>query len=220
MAYYSGLPGSSYDWAYSTVAQPNAGNRTMYWPCGKVLGGSSAMNGMYHVRPSQVEIDAWAGLIDGGDKWKWDNFFQGLQNSETFTPPSSDVQAIAKIEYDASSRGTKGPIHASYPGLCVLPIIHPRSCALITCFLSIASSRPSAAGPRRLRTPASRLRRTRMAATAGARTLRPHLSTHPTGRVHTHDPATSTPFHRATILRSSRTPQSLVCSSTTRTRTT
>ena len=119
MAYYAGLPGSSYDWAYKTVAQPNAGNRSMSWPCGKVLGGSSAMNGMYHVRPSQVEIDTWAGLIDGGDKWKWDNYFQGLKDSENFTPPSSDVQTIAKIEYDASSHGTGGPIHATYPGLYV-----------------------------------------------------------------------------------------------------
>ncbi|KAI0743155.1 GMC oxidoreductase [Daedaleopsis nitida] len=116
MAYYAGLPGTSYDWAYKTVIQPNAGNRPMSWPCGKLLGGSSAMNGLYDVRPSKIEIDAMSRLVDGGDKWSWDNFYQGLQASETFTPPTSDIQAIANIQYDASSRGTSGPVHASYPG--------------------------------------------------------------------------------------------------------
>ncbi|KAI0248967.1 GMC oxidoreductase-domain-containing protein [Lactifluus subvellereus] len=38
------------------------GNRTLPWPRGKVLGGSSVMNGMYSVRPSQIELDAWPAL--------------------------------------------------------------------------------------------------------------------------------------------------------------
>lgn len=44
-AYFSSLLGGSYDWGYNTVAQPSAGNRAMYWPRGKVLGGSTAVNG-------------------------------------------------------------------------------------------------------------------------------------------------------------------------------
>ena len=63
MAYYAGLPGTSYDWAYTPVTQSNAGTRELPWPRGKVLGGSSAMNGMYHIRPSKVEVDAWSSLI-------------------------------------------------------------------------------------------------------------------------------------------------------------
>ena len=58
-----------------------------------------------------------AGMVDGGDKWRWDSFYEGLQDSETFTPPTDDVRAIAKIDFDASTRGSSGPIHASYPGL-------------------------------------------------------------------------------------------------------
>ena len=82
-----------------------------------VLGGSSAMNGMYHVRPSKVEIDAWSSLVNGTSKWNWDALFAGMKESETFTPPMADIQAIVGMEYNASSRGTNGPIHASYPGL-------------------------------------------------------------------------------------------------------
>ena len=116
MAYYAGLPGTSYDWAYTTVTQSNAGTRELPWPRGKVLGGSSAMNGMYHIRPSKVEVDAWSSLI-GSDKWSWDSMFETMKESETFTPPSSDIQSEAGIQYVASSRGTNGPVHATYPGL-------------------------------------------------------------------------------------------------------
>ncbi|KAL1937337.1 hypothetical protein VTO73DRAFT_13850 [Trametes versicolor] len=119
-AYYSGLPGTSYDWQYTTANQPNANNRVLPWPRGKVLGGSSAMNGMYTVRPSKLEVDTWASLIgDGGDKWNWDSLFTTMKESETFTPPSSDIQAEGGIKYEAASRGTSGPVHSSYPGYMV-----------------------------------------------------------------------------------------------------
>ncbi|EJF64278.1 GMC oxidoreductase [Dichomitus squalens LYAD-421 SS1] len=122
-AYYQGLPGSSYDWQYQTVKQAQAGSRQLVWPRGKVLGGSSAMNGMYHVRPSKVEIDTWASLIDGGsDKWSWDKLFAAMQESETFTPPSATVQGEGDIQFVASSRGTSGPVHVSYPGF-MLPVV-------------------------------------------------------------------------------------------------
>ncbi|KAJ8481388.1 hypothetical protein ONZ51_g6039 [Trametes cubensis] len=119
-AYYSGLPGSSYDWQYTTVKQPNAGNRALPWPRGKVLGGSSAMNGMYTVRPSKIEVDAWASLIgDDTNKWSWDALFDNMKDSETFTAPSSDVQQEGQIVFNAASRGTNGPVHATYPGFMV-----------------------------------------------------------------------------------------------------
>lgn len=47
MAYYNGVayPGSDYDWGYYTSNQTDLGNRPVFWPRGKVLGGSSAVNG-------------------------------------------------------------------------------------------------------------------------------------------------------------------------------
>ena len=109
-----------FNWGFETVPQAGLGGRRGYQPRGKVLGGSSAMNGMYHIRPNKVEIDTWAGFIDGGsDKWSWDKLFAAMQTSETFTPPSSTVQSEGDIQFVASSRGTSGPVHVSYPGLCV-----------------------------------------------------------------------------------------------------
>jgi choline dehydrogenase len=80
-AYYAGLVGSSHDWAWKSQAQTNANNRSMSWPGGKLLGGSSAINGCYLVRPSSVEIDAWQTLInglDGADNWTSGNFFAAM----------------------------------------------------------------------------------------------------------------------------------------------
>lgn len=123
-AYYQSLWNSPYNWNFSTLGQANAGNRVLPWPRGKVLGGSSAMNGMYSVRPSQVELDAWPSLSAPGDdsakgKWGWQAMLAAMKKSETFVPPTSDVQQAANIEYDPSSHGSSGPLYNSFPGYMV-----------------------------------------------------------------------------------------------------
>ncbi|KAH9041270.1 GMC oxidoreductase [Lactarius pseudohatsudake] len=123
-AYYQSLWNSPYNWNFSTLGQPNAGNRVLPWPRGKVLGGSSAMNGLYSVRPSQIELDAWPLLSAPGDdsaksKWGWQAMLAAMKKSETFVPPSSDVQQAANIEYDSSSHGSSGPLYNSFPGYMV-----------------------------------------------------------------------------------------------------
>ncbi len=77
-AYYSSLIGTSYDWQFVTTAQDGLGGRKTPWPRGKVVGGSTAVNGMYLVRPSQLEMDAWKtmlGNMSGADIWGWDSMF-------------------------------------------------------------------------------------------------------------------------------------------------
>ncbi|KAJ4470909.1 hypothetical protein J3R30DRAFT_3300060, partial [Lentinula aciculospora] len=56
--YYDSLLGFEYDYAYQTAQQAACANRNISWPRGKVLGGSSAINGMYLVRPNEAEINA------------------------------------------------------------------------------------------------------------------------------------------------------------------
>jgi len=86
-----------------------------------VIGGSSAINGMYYVRPSQQEINAWHDLIapansSAADVWTRDTFFNAIKNTETFTPPSADLQSQMGIRFSQNSRGSSGKLHASYPG--------------------------------------------------------------------------------------------------------
>lgn len=54
------LNSTTYNWDYHTVAQPNLANRRMHTPRGRVLGGSSAINGMAYVRGHALDYDRWA----------------------------------------------------------------------------------------------------------------------------------------------------------------
>jgi choline dehydrogenase len=73
---------SDYDWQYETTPQRHAGNRRIYWPRGKVLGGSSAMNGMIYVRGVPQDYDAWA--LQGCHGWDWENVRRYFLKSEDF----------------------------------------------------------------------------------------------------------------------------------------
>ena len=121
-AYSHTLLGTTYDWAYNTLPQPNAGNRALNWPRGKVLGGSSAVNGLYLVRPSQIEYDAWSSLMQSQDDgldaqaWSWNGHYPYMKKTETYSPPVQDVQSVINIEYNLDNHGSNGPLHASYPG--------------------------------------------------------------------------------------------------------
>ncbi|KAK7060181.1 hypothetical protein VNI00_000946 [Paramarasmius palmivorus] len=124
--YYNSVVGTEYDWSYTTAKQSGLGDRTTSWPRGKVLGGSSAINGMYLTRPSEIEVNAWQSIAsDGGNtanSWGWDAFYAAMKKTETFDAPSDDIAKEAGIQYDKSSHGTQGPIHWGYPGY-TFPIV-------------------------------------------------------------------------------------------------
>jgi choline dehydrogenase len=50
---------SAYDWNYQTTVQDRAGGRSIYWPRGRVIGGSSSMNAMIYIRGSRLDYDSW-----------------------------------------------------------------------------------------------------------------------------------------------------------------
>jgi choline dehydrogenase len=58
-AAYSRLFRTQYDWNYVTLPQERADGRPVYWPRGKVLGGSSAMNAMIYIRGNRLDYDTW-----------------------------------------------------------------------------------------------------------------------------------------------------------------
>lgn len=57
---------SPFDWAYETAASPGLHGRTMYWPRGKTLGGSSSINAMIYQRGNRADYDQWAALGNTG----------------------------------------------------------------------------------------------------------------------------------------------------------
>jgi choline dehydrogenase len=58
-AAYSRLFQTRYDWNFVTLPQERADGRTVYWPRGRVLGGSSALNAMIYIRGNRCDYDAW-----------------------------------------------------------------------------------------------------------------------------------------------------------------
>jgi choline dehydrogenase len=79
---------SAQDWGYRTVPQPSCAGRKLHWPRGKVLGGSSALNGMIYARGHRSDYDAWAALGNAG--WSYDDVLPLFKRSEDFDQGVSD----------------------------------------------------------------------------------------------------------------------------------
>jgi len=62
--------GGQYDWKFETVPQPGLNGRSLSWPRGRVLGGTSALNFMSWTRGNREDYDAWEEL--GNEGWGWD----------------------------------------------------------------------------------------------------------------------------------------------------
>ncbi|MDB5840833.1 MAG: oxidoreductase family protein [Herminiimonas sp.] len=82
------LDHSDITWQYRTAAEPGSGSRNILFPRGKVLGGSSSINGLLYVRPPKEDLEEWAQASD--DSWRYDNVLQYYKKSETWTGPASD----------------------------------------------------------------------------------------------------------------------------------
>src|SRR5690606_4567607 len=68
------------NWDYSTVPEPQLGNRVIWWPRGKVLGGSSSINAMCYIRGVAGDYDGWA--AQGADGWDWANVLPYFRRAE------------------------------------------------------------------------------------------------------------------------------------------
>jgi choline dehydrogenase len=95
------LWGTSVDWAYETEPQPGTGGVVQPWPRGKVLGGSSGINGMMHVRGDRAAYDAWEAA--GATGWNYDALLPYFKRSEHSEPG------------DPRFRGKQGPMQVAVP---------------------------------------------------------------------------------------------------------
>ncbi|MGY1884224.1 GMC family oxidoreductase [Blastococcus sp. SYSU DS0753] len=60
-----------HDWNYTTDEQPGLGGRRLFWPRGKLLGGSSSINAMIYIRGARADYDEWAELT-GDPSWSYE----------------------------------------------------------------------------------------------------------------------------------------------------
>jgi len=70
----------SVNWCYETEPDPGAADRRVFWPRGKVLGGSSSINGMVYIRGQAEDFDHWRQLGNAG--WSFEDVLPYFKRSE------------------------------------------------------------------------------------------------------------------------------------------
>ena len=101
---------SKYNWMYSSEPEASTYNRKIHTPGGKVLGGSSSINGMLYVRGNRADYDGWA--EQGCAGWSYDEVLPLFKKSEHYLNGG-----------DAAYRGTSGPLKVE-DYRTVLPLTH------------------------------------------------------------------------------------------------
>ena len=80
VGYFKTIHNPSVDWCYKTEPDHGLNGRSIDWPRGRVLGGSSSLNGLLYVRGQPQDYDRWAQM--GNKGWGWDDVLPLFKRSE------------------------------------------------------------------------------------------------------------------------------------------
>ena len=113
-----------FDWGYYTHPQPNALERKLPYVRGKVLGGSSAINGMVFVRGNRKNYDDWAEA--GCDGWSYDDvlpYFKRLETFEGGDPSFRGGQGPIQVTTQDAVSPVSTAIRQAISGACSVPVL-------------------------------------------------------------------------------------------------
>ncbi|MFW3616795.1 GMC family oxidoreductase [Billgrantia antri] len=99
VGYFKTMHNPATDWCYLTDPDEGIKGRRLQWPRGKVLGGSSSLNGLLYIRGQREDYDDWAAAGNAG--WDYDSVLPYFKKSE--------CQERGADEY----HGADGPLHVS-----------------------------------------------------------------------------------------------------------
>ena len=99
VGYFKTIHNPRTDWCYTTEPDPGLNGRSLKWPRGKVLGGSSSINGLLYVRGQRQDYDRWAEL--GCTGWSYEQVLPYFKRAENQSRGADDYH------------GTDGPLHVS-----------------------------------------------------------------------------------------------------------
>ena len=80
VGYFKTMHNPETDWLYDIEPDPGLNGRSIKWPRGKVLGGSSSINGLLYVRGQPEDYDHWRQLGNVG--WAWDDVIGYFKKSQ------------------------------------------------------------------------------------------------------------------------------------------
>ena len=99
VGYFKTMGNPKTDWCYKTEPDPGLNNRSLDWPRGKTLGGSSSINGLLYVRGQPQDFNHWRQLGNSG--WSWEDVLPLFKRSESWEGE------------DDRMRGQEGPLTVS-----------------------------------------------------------------------------------------------------------
>lgn len=80
VGYFKTMHNPETDWCYRTEPDPNLAGRSLDWPRGKTLGGSSSINGLLYIRGHRTDFDHWRQLGNAG--WSFENVLPYFKRAE------------------------------------------------------------------------------------------------------------------------------------------
>ncbi|KAF7305869.1 Alcohol oxidase [Mycena chlorophos] len=98
-------PNTPTDWNYTTTPQPGLGGRSIAYPRGFVLGGSSSVNYLVYTRGSSSDFDRFASLV-ADPRWSWDALAPYRRRNENFTAPVDGHNTTG--QFDPRVQSTSG----------------------------------------------------------------------------------------------------------------
>jgi choline dehydrogenase len=113
---FGGLFRGENDWAYVTQPEPNLNNRTLYWPRGKVLGGSSSINAMIYIRGHRSTYDSWA--ENGNNGWSFAEVLPYFKKSQHQERGASEYHGVGGGLNTADQRDTN-PLSCAFVDACL-----------------------------------------------------------------------------------------------------
>jgi choline dehydrogenase len=100
------------NWSYGSTLQSRLNNRSIGFAAGKIVGGTSMINGMMYIRTAVPEIDCWERL--GAKGWNWDTLWPFYKGTERFVDPTPE-RAEAGAGVIPEYHGRSGDFAVSYP---------------------------------------------------------------------------------------------------------
>ncbi|KAF5335271.1 hypothetical protein D9758_016225 [Tetrapyrgos nigripes] len=104
-----------YKWNFTSVPQAGINGDSINYGRGFILGGSSAVNGMYYTRGSSEDFERLAAVTED-EGWNWDNIVPYFLKSEKFTPPADGHNTTGDFIPSAHNMGGSGRVAVSLPG--------------------------------------------------------------------------------------------------------
>jgi choline dehydrogenase len=162
VGYAQTLKDPKVNWLYATEPDPGTGGRSHVWPRGKVLGGSSSINGLLYIRGQQADYDGWRQL--GCEGWAWDDvhaYFRKAEHQErgacdwhatggplnvsdvTETNPVSDAVVEACVEAGIPRNADVNGAQQEGVAYYQLTVKNGQRCSAAVAYLHPAMGRPN-----------------------------------------------------------------------------